>query len=122
MAINWPTNPGFPQYLMVGSATGGPEDVTIRTDVAQGPPRTRSRYDNAAERHNGTLFFPTEALYAVFVSFFKTTLKNGTLPFEWKHPDFPSQTVSMKFVGSYEKEKIIDGLFRVRVVLEILPS
>jgi len=120
MSITWPANTDFPQYFLVGSVNDRPKDVQIESDVDQGPPRTRSRYDNAEENYQGVLLFPTKALYLVFVNFFKNVTKNGTRQFTWTHPtEFTS--VEMKFVGSYSDAPQTQEIHRVSVTVKVLP-
>lgn len=123
MAISWPdavTYPGFPQYFLVGSVDGGPEDVVLRTNVDQGVPRVRSRYKNANGLFSGTLLFPTRALYQVFKTFWKTTLNNGTATFTWWDPEDPTSLVTMRFEGPYKDSPQTDQIRRVQVNVRVL--
>jgi hypothetical protein len=120
MTISWPANTDFPQYFLIGTVSGGPKDVSIRTDVAQGPSRVRSRYTNPEEEYTGVLLFPTRALFQIFQAFFKTTLQNGTQQFSWYHP-LTMEATTMRFAGSYSDQPQTDQVHRVTVNVEIIP-
>ena len=124
MPASWPdavTYPNFPQHFLVGSVSGGQADNVIRTDVAQGLARVRSRYTNPPSLYQGTLLFPTRSLFQTFKTFFRTTLANGTGTFSWWHPEDPTALVTMRFVGSYEDTPQTDQIHRVNVNVEVLP-
>lgn len=122
-SLNWPIAPSdFPQFFLVGSVTGGPDDATIRTQVSQGRERTRSKYAKPTKRFNGALLFPSQAAFAAFETFFETTLSNGTAEFDWVHPSKPLTAATLRFVGPYSAQPVTDTIIRVTVTVEILPS
>jgi len=70
-------------------------DLLIYQSTAAGPGRVRSKYSLGAERVSMTLYMdPTQV--DTLHSFYRTTLRNGALPFAWTHP-VTGSTVDIRF-------------------------
>lgn len=118
MSISWPVTTNFPQYFLVGTVSGGPRDINVRTQVAQGDDRVRARYDVADEEWTGVLLFPTQASFNDFVTFYKTTLSNGSEKFDWYHPGTLA-AATCQFLGSYNDSHQVNGIHRVTVKIKV---
>lgn len=120
--ITWPASPSnFPQYFLQGSVTGGPEDNTIRTQVAVGRQRVRQRYATPTQKFSGALLFPDQTAFQAFENFFYTTLSNGTAEFDWVHPLKPSVAATLRFVGQFTAQPQTNAVIRVTCNVEVLP-
>ena len=124
MAEVWP--PSLPQDHFIGLTTALP-DVLIRTKMDAGPDKVRRRFTGNA-RPVRTFFVGTETQVKTFRDFFNTTLKGGSLSFEWDDP-IGDATVLFRFkapppptitllVGNTDHAL---AKWRVDLELEILP-
>ncbi len=91
----WPIN--LPQLPFAG-VTAQDDDAVLRTQMDSGPPTRRNRFTT----HTQKVSFPmvlTGAERADFDFFFRSTLGNGALAFDWIDPADDSAAVSMAFTG-----------------------
>ncbi len=93
-------------------------DNTIRGKMDVGPPKLRQRSTSAPTIFRGSLLLnSTQAGY--FETFYRSTLKHGSLPFTWVHPR-TRNSADMNFVGQPEMIYVGGGWWKVNLVLEIL--
>lgn len=93
----WPSS--LPQYVFVqGFEEGGPDNV-LHSAMDAGPPKTRRRF-TAAYRPLDVIVALDASQAATFVTFVNTTLKDGSLPFDWVHPRTQA-AATLKFRGPY---------------------
>ena len=78
----WPST--LPQSQFVG-VTEQDADAVLRTDMDTGPPSRRNKY-TAHIMNVSTEIVLTGAQKKVFDTFYRETLKNGSLSFTWDSP------------------------------------
>lgn len=84
MVASWPSN--LPQAPLGRSDfVEQPQPNIVSFKPSIGPSKARRRSTAASTMCDMTFVF-TESEYADFEEFFRTTLADGTLPFEWDHP------------------------------------
>lgn len=92
----WP--PGLPTALEINGLSEVPIDQWIENNVSMGSPKRRLRFTGEMATLSGKMTFnPTQI--ATFLTFFRTTLKAGSLPFQWTRPS-TGETVQMLFLSS----------------------
>lgn len=89
------------------------QDVRTRTEMDVGPPITRRR-QTAAVRRVSTVAVVTGTQRQTFDTFFRTTLKNGTLGFTDEDP-VDDSTVTYYFVDVPQWELVRGGTSSTRV-------
>ena len=113
----WPgTLPTAP--LVQGYQEIAPE-LTIRTQMDQGPDKVRKR-TTAGVRQFQAIFQMTTAQVATFETFYETTTNGGADQFTFDHPRTGSTETKFRFVGTPVYTSTGNG-FRVAVGLELLP-
>ena len=90
----WPGT--LPQKQFLGM-TETDVDAVVRTPMDSGPPSRRNRFA-ANMRFVRAPIVLTGAQKQTFDTFFRTTLKNGSLEFDWEDPTTDA-TVSFAFRG-----------------------
>jgi len=112
----WPVT--LPDYVLQDGYLEQPPENTIRTKMDVGPPKARRRA-TSAPRPIKCRQHMTAAQVVTFDTFYVTTLKSGSLPFEWQHPRTGS-TVNFMFTEppSYTP---IGAEFYVDMSLEVMP-
>jgi hypothetical protein len=79
----WPGS--LPQYVLEAGYQETLEDQIIETQMDAGVAKIRRRFTGAYRRFTVTVQMDaTQA--ATFEAFYLTTLKGGSLPFDWVHP------------------------------------
>ena len=117
---SWPTSL-MPYPLIVGYQETPPV-TAIRTEVDVGPAKQRQRYTAAARRVNGTVTLRTKAEVDTLDTFYTTTLKGGSLTFEWT--DRNGVTRTFRFVAGPEAlryEGVDPNHWNAHMQLEVLP-
>jgi hypothetical protein len=114
---SWPSIPFFDERQ--GFSQSGPKDATIRTQMAQGPAKTRPRFTAAPKMIQGRIGELTQAELATFEAFYETILKMGSLSFTYTYP-LTGATESFRFFGDYNVAPLGEG-YTVTAQLEILP-
>jgi hypothetical protein len=113
----WPV--GLPQSALVGQWDESPAPANVEFSVEVGPPKLRRRISSAGRLINNTLLL-TVAQRATFMTFYETTTKNGSLPFDWDHPIDGTPKTWM-----FEEEPAISlisgNVFQVSLKLRIMP-
>lgn len=58
---------------------------------------------------------------AIFQTFYEDTLKDGTIPFSWKHPRTQVNT-DFRFIGQPQKMRVQGARnWRITMALEVMP-
>lgn len=101
-----------------------PEDNRLRTQMDSGPVKMRRRFTAVPikKRHSMTLRGDD---FQTFKNFYETTLKDGTLRFDWTDP-VDGTTVEMRFVTPYTASLAAGGsanerVWEINMNLEIMP-
>lgn len=82
---SWPAV--LPQYFdRDGFERSGPNEID-RSTMDAGPAKQRAKARGGAEAIAGTLFCRNDQQRDDFREFVRTTLKNGTLEFDWVDPE-----------------------------------
>lgn len=114
----WPAT--LPQALLRSGFGHALAADAIEFEPEIGPPMTRRRSTAAPEPISGAVQVD-QAQFEVFRSFWRDTLRSGTLPFTWRHP-ISGEVVTMQFTGGPpQTSPVSGGLFRVSLSLLILP-
>lgn len=90
----WPAT--LPQNQFLGM-TEQDDDAVLRTPMDAGPPSRRNRF-TAITRGVRTPIVVTGAQKQVFDTFYRDTLRNGSLAFDWEDPT-TDVTLSFAFRG-----------------------
>jgi len=96
-------------------------DTRVRTTMDAGPPKLRSRFTSGMTEHDVPVVYFTKAQWSTLETFYKTTLQQGSLPFDWTDP-LTGGSVSFRFV----KPPVFGGMLgpdtiAVTLNLEVLP-
>jgi hypothetical protein len=83
MNPEWPTT--LPQTPMMRGFGETPGDNVIRTSMDVGPPKLRRR-STAVPRNFTLVIRCTTAQIDILDDFFTGDCRDGSLPFDWKHP------------------------------------
>jgi hypothetical protein len=94
-------------------------DTTLRTQMDAGQAKVRRKYTKAIDSFSGSINV-TAAQYAVFKTFFNTSLNGGVNTFYFDHPIEETQSV-FRFVGSYKLSSLGGGQFLISFVWEEMP-
>ena len=120
MAV-WPVS--LPQTPFLGLRDQR-QDARLRTEMDVGPAKMRRRHTAAVRNITATTLL-TGTQRATFDTFYKTTLSEGALAFDWVDP-VDGTTTSFRFVSPPPFEVVKGGttatrLWRLTMNLEILP-
>jgi len=115
--IDWPSD--LDLQLDISGYLRQPEDGTVRTEMDSGPGKARQRDTSMPEDIDGVLHCnATER--ATFWFFFKDTLGQGTMPFNWLDP-VTLDAVEMEFRDSRPSETSpTQGRYLIAMKLRIL--
>lgn len=79
----WP--PSLPAFVLEEGFSESLADVVLETGMDVGPPKIRRRSTAASRPMKATVQMTAEQ-WGTFKTFFATTLKGGSLPFDWVDP------------------------------------
>lgn len=113
----WPTT--LPQILEQRSYREGMPDNVLRTSVDAGPEKRRRRFTAAPRPLAGTIRMTGMELQQ-FETFFRTTLADGTLAFDFPHPRTQA-TLSVVFASPPSWTNAGGDYYDVTLPLEIQP-
>lgn len=117
----WPTS--LPQSLNIDGYVEGQESNVVRTSMDVGPDFVRRRYTALKRMAAGSMIL-TDAQYTTLLTFFNTTLRGGSLAFDWhpqgKHNASPQVIYSMRFLSTPSR-RVVERHFQVDMSFEILP-
>jgi hypothetical protein len=80
----WPA--GLPQFVDEEGYGEDFEQAAIESPMDIGPPKIRRRQIGGFRRFSVSITVSDDAAVTTFDTFWSTTLKQGTLPFDWVHP------------------------------------
>lgn len=114
----WPST--LPQRLMRenNGFRFGENRVSFQPD--QGAPLDRRTGTAGPDEFSGSVVLASPTLFTTFQTFFKTTLKQGTLPFTWTHP-VTAAACTCKIIGRPELAPVGGGAWRLQLTLLLLP-
>ncbi len=116
-SIDWPSS--LPQTLRLDGLKTKDQEATVRTDMDTGPAKVRLRFTAASEDVSGSLLLTADEL-AILQTFFRTTVKRGTLRFNMIHP-VTLLTKEFRFKSSPDTAPSGDGNFIASLSLEAMP-
>lgn len=124
MAIVWPAE--LPTTMLYRNVSGQLQRGSVRTQMDAGPAYTRARFTAAPRPYSGSLMMTGDQL-ATFDSFWRDTLKMGSLPFEWYDPRNGNSAELVRFTSEPRISPLApfaNGAERwsVQVELEVLPE
>lgn len=113
----WPVD--LPQKFLLGASERLPNNV-ISSQTDAGIPKIRRRFTSAIKTYRGSVIMTAEQR-DLLEDFFRNTLKDGSLSFEWRHPTQGVQT--FRFTPGEPPEVLYSwpGKVNVSIALEILP-
>lgn len=79
----WPAT--LPQYVQEGGYQETLQDQTVESQVEAGPAKIRRRFTKSLRRFSVSMLM-TAAQATAFETFWQTTVRGGSLPFDWVHP------------------------------------
>lgn len=79
----WPAS--LPQYVLQQGFSEKEPDTMLETQMEAGPPKARRRFTTDYREFTVALQM-SAAQRATFQTFFNTTVKGGSLPFDWVDP------------------------------------
>lgn len=88
----WPAT--LPQKPLTEGFSETIQDGLLRSETEIGPSKTRQRFTALATYYSVRYSIPVSEK-ATLMSFYTTTLKGGSLAFDWPHPE--TGTVSARF-------------------------
>ena len=113
----WPV--GLPQIPLRDGYAETEPNVIKRTDMDEGPAKQRPRFTVGIRPFLVQLEMDIDQV-AIFQTFYETTLKDGALPFTWKHPR--TQVNTDFYIRQTQKVKIQGARnYRVTMALEVMP-
>lgn len=113
---HWPSD--VPSYALIDGYDESMEGNAVSFTPEVGPPKWRRLFSTSSEVLSFSILM-TAAQYASFLTFYRSTLKDGTKPFTMTHPRLQT-TVTMRFM---DKPQIADaGPDSFRVSLKMRKS
>ena len=112
---DWPSS--LPDFNVDGFGQED-QDPVVRFSTEAGPEHTRRRYTAVTTRVSTTLAL-TRSEVATLLSFFRSTISYGAVPFTWEDP-LTESSVEMKIRNPPNISGGPDN-FSVRLNLEIMP-
>lgn len=113
----WP--PSIPDSILVSGYSEKPPKNALRTQMDAGPAKVRRRSRSGARPISGAAML-TGAQLETFDAWFRETLADGTLRFDWIHPR-TRQAVSMRFTEEPDYSAQGADWWSVSMKLEVLP-
>lgn len=117
MSQVWP--PSLQQLVNVESFGVEMGDTTTRSQMDVGPDKVRSRFTDGVDKYTWSVNLEY-ADYSTLTTFYKTTLNNGALPFDFADP-MTGVTASFRFLRPPSIRPLGGRMFRVEVQMEKLP-
>lgn len=81
---SWPTT--LPEYVLERGFGEQLLDQTMESTIEVGPPKVRRRFSKDIRRMTNLQLAMDADQVEIFITFWKDTLKGGSLPFDWVHP------------------------------------
>jgi hypothetical protein len=112
----WPGS--LPQAPLLGATEKFPDNL-IRTKMDTGPDKVRRRFTAGVTEVAFPLLLTAEQADDLD-TFFRATLKDGSLRFDFRHPRTGAQ-VEMRFLAPPELRLLTPSKYRATLRMEILP-
>lgn len=119
---DWPAT--LPQKFEASSYKTNPETNVIVTKMDTGPSKVRRRFTAKRKIHSGRMIMTKTEFETDFLTFFETTIADGTLEFNFPDPFDELSTIVVRWVveGSpYEVKQFSPSDVRVSFSLEEIP-
>jgi len=119
------TWPGTLPQKLSADTTVQDDESRATTDMDSGPSSVRNRFTAITQTVKGSMVL-TGAQLTTFDTFFRTTIKHGSISFSWIHP-FTESTVTIRFKKKPEWQcikpspAVNDRLYQASLELEIQP-
>lgn len=114
----WPV--GLPQLVLRDGYAETEPDVIRRTEMDEGPAKQRPRFTVGIRPFLVQVELDVDQV-AIFQTFYEDTLKDGTIPFSWKHPRTQVNT-DFRFIGQPQKMRVQGARnWRITMALEVMP-
>lgn len=114
----WPV--GLPQLVLRDGYAETEPDVIRRTEMDEGPAKQRPRFTVGIRPFLVQIEVDVDQV-AIFQTFYEDTLKDGTIPFSWKHPRTQVNT-DFRFIGQPQKMRVQGARnWRITMALEVMP-
>jgi hypothetical protein len=114
----WPSNiPSSP--LLSSYDEREDEDNLLRTEMEIGPAKVRPQQSSSIPKLSFDIMM-TSAEVSLFKTFYRTTLSNGSLPFDFLHPQ-ENVTLTFRFMPPYPRYKTASDQYLVAMNVEIIP-
>lgn len=114
----WPV--GLPQIPLQDGYAETEPDVIRRTEMDEGPAKQRPRFTVGIRPFLVQVELDVDQV-VIFQTFYDDTLKDGTIPFSWKHPRTQVNT-DFRFVGQPQKMRVQGARnWRITMALEVMP-
>ena len=114
----WPV--GLPQIPLREGYSEEEPDVIKRTEMDEGPAKQRPRFTDGIRPFLVQVEVDVEQV-TIFETFYSDTLRDGTIPFTWKHPRTQVNT-DFRFVGQPQKIRNQGARnYRIVMALEVMP-
>lgn len=101
---------------LIGTLKGGLQDPWIDDPASVGSPRRRARYTRALERFSFSAS-ASEAERVALDVFYRDTLLNGVLSFNWTHP-LSGASYEVRFAGRPEPSMVQGHRYTLAFVLK----
>lgn len=114
----WPVS--LPQLVLRDGYAETEPDVIRRTEMDEGPAKQRPRFTVGIRPFLVQVELDVDQV-VIFQTFYEDTLKDGTIPFSWKHPRTQVNT-DFRFVGQPQKMRVQGARnWRITMALEVMP-
>lgn len=117
MAAVWPTS--LPANFITSGFEMAQQNAVIRTQMDTGAPKRRRRFTAAIKMIKGSMVLTTTQ-YSTLDAFYTSTLKNGSLPFDFAHP-ISGSSISCYFTEPPKYTANGPWLVNASISLEVLP-
>ena len=114
----WPAT--LPQRLLLSGYSESPANVLSRTSMDMGPAKQARRGTAGVRPVNGKQI-QTKTQLTALLTFYNTTLLNGSLRFSWVEPLSSTTAAEMRFTEVPTWDALSSNLFEVTMKLEIMP-
>jgi hypothetical protein len=106
MPATWPAT--LPEFVLEQGYSEKFQNQTIESAMDSGPMKSRRRFTKAIREFSITLQMTT-AQKAIFETFWLTTLRGGSLPFDWVHP-LTRVVMSFRFKNPAPQYGVVGGI------------
>lgn len=115
----WPIS--LPTKLLRDGYEESEPTGAIRTQMETGPPKQRQRFTAVIQPFKGVIEVDSDQL-DTFQAFYRTTLGNGVLSFDWVHPR-TGASVTFRFDAGQPPKAVPVGAnqYHVSMALEVMP-